>query len=446
MRVSAATGAPRLDRSSWPAPPRPVRIVHIGIGNFSRAHQAWYTMAADGAGEWGICAFTGRRPDAAQALAPQQGLYTLIERSSATDSLSVIEVLSEVRPGSDLDGFVTAVAAPQTAIVTLTVTEAGYRPTAAAERGSSGAGRAAAGPEHGSPSPPERLATALVERCRRGAPPLAIVSCDNLHENGRVLRERTIAVAERLDAKAADWISREVSFVNTSVDRITPRITDADRALVTRELGLVDVSPVVTEPFSDWILSGEFPAGRPRWESAGARFVAEIEPWELRKLWILNGAHSLLAFLGLLRGYQTVLDAIRDPELVQAMEEFWDLAQRHLPNAAELDLSAYRSETHARFANARMGYPLRQIAGDGRDKLRQRVVPVIEAALDAGDCAEPALRVVRAWAQWLLADAARVETDQNAELLRSVLHAGGGEDRTRGLLGLLTPRLAGIDP
>ena len=420
--------APRLDRSSWPAPVRPVRIVHLGIGNFSRAHQASYTMSADAAGEWGICAFTGRRPDVAEALAPQQGLYTLIERGTATDSLSVIEVVSEVRPGSDLDGFTLAVAEHQTAIVTLTVTEAGYRPTAAAER-------AAAGAEDAPPSPPARLAAALVERHRRRGGPLAIVSCDNLRANGRVLRELVTDEAEQLDAEAAGWIARDVSFVNTSVDRITPHAGDAERELVVRELGLDDRSPVVTEPFSDWVLSGEFPAGRPEWESAGARFVSDIEPWELRKLWLLNGAHSLLAYLGLLRGHQTVLDAVRDPELVSAMEEFWDLAGRHLPGAAELDLVAYRGQLHARFANARMGYPLTQIAGDGLDKLRNRVVPVLEAALAAGEEAEPALRVLRAWARWLLDDQARVATDQNGEQLRRVLDTG--DDRMRGLMTLV---------
>ncbi len=413
-----------------------MRIVHIGIGNFSRAHQAWYTQVADDAGEWGICAFTGRRPDAAEALGPQQGLYTLIERGTETDVLSVIEVVSEVRPGSDIDGFIAAVAARQTAVVTLTVTEAGYRPPLQADRATATIVS----------TPPQRLAAALVERHRRHGGPLAIVSCDNLHANGRVLRERVLAEAEPLDEEAAGWIDREVSFVSTSVDRITPRITDADRELVARELGFTDVSPVVTEPFSDWILSGEFPDGRPDWESAGARFVAEIEPFELRKLWILNGAHSLLAFLGLLRGYGTVFDAIRDPDLVTAMNEFWDLAVRHLPESAALDLGNYRRETHARFANARMGYPLAQIAGDGRDKLRQRVVPVIEAALDAGESAEPALRVVRAWARWLLEDPARAQTDQNAELLRAVLNSSGGaEDRARALLGQLSPRLTTID-
>jgi fructuronate reductase len=407
---------PRLDRTSWPAPARPVRIAHIGVGNFSRAHQAWYTMAVDADHEWGISAFTGRRPDVADALAPQQGLYTLIERGNERDTLSVIEVLSDVRPGSDLDGFTSVVAAAQTALVTLTVTEAGYRPGAA---------------------PPQRLAAALVERHRRHAGALAVISCDNLHRNGELLRERVIAAAEPTDAEAAGWIDREVSFVSTSVDRITPRISDADRALVVQELGLADAEPVVTEPFSDWILSGEFPAGRPEWELAGARFVSDIDSWELRKLWMLNGAHSLLAFLGLLRGHTTVADAIGDGELVRAMEQFWDLAGPLLPRAGELDLDAYRVELYERFANSRMGYPLTQIAGDGLDKLRQRVVPVIDAARKAGVSPEPALRVVRAWARWLLEDPQRAASDQSVAALQRVLGAGGGDDTMRGLLELV---------
>jgi fructuronate reductase len=194
----------------------------------------------------------------------------------------------------------------------------------------------------------------------------------------------------------------------------------------------------VTEPFSDWILCGEFPAGRPQWELAGARFVTDVEPWELRKLWMLNGAHSLLAFLGLLRGHRTVADAIGDPELVVAMQQFWDLAGPLLPDAGELDLDAYRRETHARFANARMGYPLAQIAGDGLEKLRQRVVPVIRAAVLAGQSPEPAVLVVRAWARWLIEDPQRAASDQSAERLGRVLDApGGGDDTMRGLLELV---------
>ena len=250
--------ATRLDRSSSPHAPRPVRIVHIGIGNFSRSHQAWYTQAADSEREWGITAFTGRRRGVADALGRQQGLYTLIERGPAGDHLSVIDAVQDVRPGTELPSLIEAVAAPRTAVVTLTITEAGYRPPAAAERAAAGAGDTALG----------RLARALVERHRRGAGPLALVSCDNLHANGRVLRERIVELID--DDRAAEWVERELAFVTTSVDRITPATTDADRALVESATGLYDAAPVVCEPFSDWVLCGQFPAGRPEWERAGA--------------------------------------------------------------------------------------------------------------------------------------------------------------------------------
>lgn len=415
----------RLSRSTWPAPVRPVRIVHLGVGNFSRAHQAWYAMRADDAAAWGICAFTGRRPAVAEALAPQQGLYTLIERGPLDDRLAVIEVLSDVRPGTDVGGLIATVAAHQTAVVTLTITEAGYAP-AMADPAASALGR---------------LALALGERHRRGAQPVAIVSCDNLRANGPLLRTRMLELAETLDPRLADWIGNEVAFVSTSADRITPATTDADRALVVQELGLIDVAPVVCEPFSDWVLCGEFPAGRPDWERAGARFVDEIAPWEKRKLWLLNGGHCLLAYLGLPRGHETVAEAVADSQLSSALERYWDLAQRHLP-ASDLDLATYRRELRERFANARIGYPLKQIAADGLEKLRNRVVPVIEAALAGGDGPGPALRIVEAWARWLIDDPDRAESDQSCERLRATLRGRGPSEQASGLLELLAPGLA----
>lgn len=435
--------APRLDRSSWPAAPRPARIVHLGAGNFSRAHQAWYTMLADPAREWGIAAFTGRRPALAQALTPQQGLYALIERGPCDDRVSVIDTLQEVRPGGDMDGLVAAIASPLCAIVTLTVTEAGYGPAPAGAT----SGRPATAPATppapaavaGAPPVPERLALALAVRRAGGGGPLALVSCDNLHRNGAVLRERVVGVAQEREDGLAEWMQASVSFVSTSVDRITPPAGEPERELVERELGLHDSSPVVCEPFSDWVLCGDFPAGRPRWEDAGARFVTDIEPWELRKLWLLNGGHCLLAYMGLERGHETVADAFSDRELAGALEAFWDLAARHLPGAAELDLDAYRAALRERFANPRIGYPLEVIAGDGLDKLRNRVVPVISAARAAGERAEPALAIVRAWARRLVEDPGRAQSDQNAALLRGVIEQGDATmDR---LLGLLAPGL-----
>lgn len=412
----------RLDRSSWAATARPARIVHIGVGSFSRAHQAWYTARADPSGEWGIVAFTGRNPGVAEVLSRQDGLYTLIERGPREDRLEVIDSICDARPGSDVDGLITVIAAPRTALVTLTVTEAGYVLGAAGDA---------------IPSVPMRLALALASRRDAGAGPVAIVSCDNVHANGTKLRELTLAAAEEIGRGVRVWIEDEVSFVSTSVDRITPGTTVEDRLLVQREIDRTDDAPVVCEPFTDWVLCGEFPAGRPRWEDAGARFVADVEPWELRKLWLLNGGHSLLAYLGLLRGHVSVDDAAGDPEVDAALDRFWELAQRYLP-ARDMDLRSYRRDLKQRFANGRIAYPLAQIAGDGVAKLRNRVVPVVQASIAVGDSAEAALRVIAAWSQWIggVTDVAAVDASAD---LTPILGSTAGVDRTRALMELLAP-------
>ncbi|WP_249019643.1 mannitol dehydrogenase family protein [Conexibacter sp. S30A1] len=420
----------RLDRTSWPAPARPVRIVHLGLGAFSRSHLAAYTASAELAGGWGISGFTGRSPRLAAPLAPQQGLYALVERGPAADNVSVVDAVVEVHGAGELAALTAALASAETAVVTLTVTEAGYRPPAAAERAAAGAGR-------GLPTVGERLAAGLVARRNADAGPLALVSLDNLAANGTVLRELVLGELARIDPQAAEWAQRQVSFVSTSVDRITPRTTDEDRELVERELGLRDEAPVVCEPFSDWVLCGAFPAGRPRWEDAGARFVDEIGPWEARKLWLLNGGHCLLAYLGLGRGHETVAQAVGDRELAAALERYWDLAASLLAGGELLELDAYRAALRERFANARIGYPLTQIASDGLEKLRNRVVPVIVAARAAGADASPALAIVQAWADWLIGDPARAASDQNGGALRPALAAAGGEQAKRALFELL---------
>jgi fructuronate reductase len=413
----------RLDRSTWLATARRARIVHVGVGAFSRAHQAWYTAQVDPGGEWGIAAFTGRRPDVANVLNQQDGLYTLIERGPDADRLEVIDSIVSASPGADLAGLVTAIAAAPTAVVTLTVSEAGY------------ALAAGGGPV---PSVPMRLALGLAARYRAGEGPVAIVSCDNLQANGRVLRELTVAAADEIDPQVGEWVETEVSFVSTSVDRITPPAGEQERALVARELDRLDDAVVVCEPFSDWVLCGDFPAGRPAWEDRGARFVADITPWETRKLWLLNGGHTLLAYMGLLSGYRTVAQAARDPQLEADLDRYWDLAQRHLPGA-DLDLPRYRSDLKERFANARIGYPLTQIASDGLAKLRHRVVPVVEAAMAVGEEADPALHILAAWVEWMgrVPDPGMV--DASAGELRPILASTAGRDRTRALISLLSP-------
>lgn len=395
----------------------PVRIVHMGLGAFARAHQAWYTDVADPAGEWGIAAFTGRSRTAADELAPQDGLFTLIERSADRDTATIVSSIVEVHDGADLDRFVELLAAPTTALVTLTVTEAGYRLTSDGQPNSQDravqddiawlsarlAADALPSMSDGPVTTLGRLLLGLYARRLSGAGPIAIVSCDNVPDNGSFVREGLLALAALISPNTAAWIAQNVSFVSTSVDRITPRITPSDLETAAEMTGFRDAAPVVTEPFRDWVLSGDFPAGRPEWEMAGARFVLEIEPFERRKLWLLNGAHSLLAYAGRLRGHETVASAIADPECRALVLDYWDAASVHLGDG--LDLDSYRAALLERFENARIEHRLSQIGADGVTKLRVRAAPIILAERAAGRSGEAPIRAVGSWAALVLSGA-----------------------------------------
>ena len=392
---------PRLNRALRPSAKAPVRIVHLGLGAFHRSHQAWYTHQAGDAADWGIAAFTGRRPDAALALAEQDGLYTVVERGDAGDSFATVSSIVEAVDGADVGRLAALVAAPATAVITLTITEAAYRLRADGSLDTAAADVAAdlallaSGSGHPT-TPLGRLVLALAARRAAGAGPLAVVCCDNLSNNGTVAHNAVVGMAGAWDAGLAAWIEANTSFVSTSVDRITPRTTGADVEAVQAACGYRDSSPVVAEPFSNWVLSGDFPAGRPRWEDAGAVFVADIEPYENRKLWLLNGAHSLLAYAGQLRGHTTVAEALADPLCRDAVERFWDEAEANLP-AGELGIPAYRAALLDRFSNARIAHHLAQIAMDGSTKLRMRAVPVLRAERAAGRTGAAAALMIAAW-------------------------------------------------
>jgi fructuronate reductase len=385
----------------------PVRIVHLGLGAFHRAHQAWYTAHASDADQWGIAAYSGRRPGAADALAAQGGVYTLVVRALDGDQMELVDSIVRAVPGDDLDDFVRTLAAPSTAVLTLTVTEAGYglNPDGHLDLNDAAVGSdlqlLATYLRGDLDAPLPRVATvlgrvtlALAHRRRGDAPPLAVVPCDNLPNNGALVARVFGEFARLASVALADWIVQTVSFVSTSVDRITPRTTEADIEEVERASGWTDAMPVVTEPFSDWVLSGTFPSGSPDWESAGARFVDDIEPWEARKLWLLNGAHTILACRGLSLGYEYVSQAAADPACRSAVELFWDDASANLP---DLDIAAYRASLLARFDNARIAHLLAQIADDTETKLRVRVAPVARRERAAGRPAGGCALAIAAW-------------------------------------------------
>ncbi|WP_062466627.1 mannitol dehydrogenase family protein [Demequina maris] len=417
----------------------PPRIVHLGLGAFHRAHQAWYTAQADDAAGWGIAAFTGRSPREAEALTAQECLYTVAARGADGDEVEVVGSIVEAHDGADLGVLRDLVARPEVAVVTLTVTEAGYRllPDGAPDLDDSAmaADLAVLRARMGEPvTPLGRLVAALDARRRAGAGPIAVVPCDNVPGNGPWVRTGVLALAAATDDALAAWVEDHVSFVSTSVDRITPRRAAGDE-LLAREAGWIDGSPIVTEPFADWILSGEFPAGRPAWESAGARVVDDIEPFEHRKLWMLNGAHSVLASLGRLRGHATVAEAIADPVCRELVEDVWDAAARHLP--ADVDAAAYRVALVERFANPRIVHRLDQIAADSSVKLAARIAPVARLELGAGGDALPAAAALGAWIG-AVRRCAPVPDARERQLGDALL----SHDPVRALVGVVDPDLA----
>lgn len=395
-----------MNRSNAGRPAAPVRIVHLGIGNFTRAHQAWYTEHAPDAADWGIAGFTGRSAAVADQLAPTEGLYHLMIQAPEGNRVELISSLSAVHASDDLVAWRDYFARPEVAIVTSTITEAGYR------RGPDGGlatcdedvdadlAALAADREASVSTAPAKLVSGLLARRAAGAGAITFVPCDNLSHNGEMVRRIITEAATRVDPTLVDWVSENVSFVTTMVDRITPRATDADLAECRELTGVDDPSLVVTEPFTEWVLSGEFPAGRPAWEAAGARFVADIEAFETRKLRLLNGAHTLMAYCAPLRGCETVRDAITHPEVRGWVDAWWEeaISTIDLPDA---ELASYRDALVARFENPRIRHLLAQIAGDGSQKVPIRIVPVLSARLQAGEPFDGSARAVAGWVQHL---------------------------------------------
>lgn len=437
----------RLSRASGHGRPvAPVRIVHLGVGNFFRAHQAWYTEHAPDAAEWGIAAFTGRSPAMADALRPQDGLYTLITRGTDGDSYEVISSLSAVHSSAEHEAFLSYLRSPGLAIVTLTVTEAGYLRGADGHLDLTNPGVVAdiralrADPQAVVTTTPGRIVAGLIGRRAAAAGKLAIVSCDNLSHNGEVLATVVAELAAEVDPGLVGWIAANVAFGTTMVDRITPATTEELKASVLAATGTVDEAPVPTEPFSEWVIQGEFPGGRPAWDAAGARIVDDVAPFERRKLALLNGSHSLLAYGATILGHETVADAIRDPRCLAWVEQWWDEACAHIPLPAG-ELAAYRQALLDRYRNPNIRHALAQIASDGSLKIAVRILPTLRAELAEGRIPAGAARAVAAWVQHLRGLGAPVKDVAAAQV--QALAAGTLEDSVAAVLAFLDADLAG---
>ncbi len=401
-RLSAATLASLPKEVAQPAYDRAAietGIVHLGVGAFNRAHQAAYVDDALARGEtgWGIVAASLRSAATRDALKPQDGLYTLAIRGETT-ALRIIGAIQDVLVApEDPAGLIAAMSRPSVKIVTLTVTEKGYchdPATGTLAENHPDIVHDLANPDRPR-SAPGFLAAALKVRRAAGTPPFTVVSCDNLPANGKTLKRVLTRYAELLDPALGRHVADEVAFPSTMVDRIVPATTDADRAMVAEALGLTDAWPVMGEPFAQWVIEDHFPAGRPRFELSGAELVSDVEPFELMKLRLLNGAHSTLAYLGRLLGLETVADAMNDADLPRVLDGVWREAA---PTLAEtIDTAAYTARLVERFRNPSLRHRLVQIAMDGSQKLPQRLLGPIRDNLAAGRPIDHLALAVAAW-------------------------------------------------
>lgn len=364
-------------------------IVHLGVGAFHRAHQAVMTEAVLASGDlgWGIVGAGLVTPSTRDALQPQDGLYTLVIRSAQAEQLQVVGAITELLGGAgDLPTVLARMAGPSTRIVSLTVTEKGYYLDVASGRLLLEAPAVAA--DLADPSHPKTILGLIVQalRLRRaaGVAPFTVLSCDNLPNNGKTAKAAVLAFAGQIDSELASWIQREVRFPCTMVDRITPATTDADRAYVNAELGMIDAWPIVTEGFVQWVIEDDFSLGRPDWTLGGAVFSNEIEAWESMKLRCLNGAHSTLAYLGQLTGRETVAEAMAMPLIAHLLDALWAEVLEVLHAPSRVDPQDYVAQLKTRFRNPALKHLTLQIAMDGSQKLPQRLLATLRERLARG--------------------------------------------------------------
>ena len=362
--------------------PRP-GILHLGLGSFHRAHQAVYTDTAleVAGGAWGIVGVASRSSRVVDAMRTQSLLYTVVEISPEGSSFRVPRAHSDVFVGAlDRDRVRVEIASAETRIVSLTVTENGYtyRPsTGRLDLSDPGVQHDLANP--GAPRTViGQLARGLQLRARTHASPVTILSCDNLAENGKhteqLVREFVAALPGSEERDLSPFLDSHVTFPSSMVDRIVPATTDHYRTLVTDSLGYVDAVPVPAEPFTMWVMEDRFAAGRPQWESAGAVFSDEVAGYEQLKMRLLNGTHSLIAYLGALAGCPTIPDSVAKGFIEEAARTV--LREEYLPSVtvpSGVDVSAYEAELFVRWSNSALGHRTSQVGTDGSVKLRQRI-------------------------------------------------------------------------
>lgn len=384
-------------------------ILHLGPGAFFRAHFAPFTDAAlaVGGGDWGIEVASLRTADVADHLNEQNGLYTMLIRDTSGTVAQVIGPILRAHVATrDPAGLLDRLEDPDIRIVSLTVTEKAYGMDTAT--GGLDLNHADIVADLADRHAPRGVIGYLVEglsrRRAKGIAPFTPLSCDNLPSNGAVLKRLVLDFAERVDPPLRRWIEENVPFPSTMVDRITPASTIATYQDAERLTGRQDLAAIETEPFTQWVIEDHFANGRPHWEKAGALMVSDVSAYEKMKLRMLNGAHSLLAYLGYIGGYEFIRDVMDDTGLAALAYRHMHAAARTLDAVPGIDLDNYASELIARFANKAIAHRTYQIAMDGTQKLPQRLLEPATEALAHGDKAETYAIAVAAWMRYAIGE------------------------------------------
>ncbi|WP_372983724.1 mannitol dehydrogenase family protein [Microbacterium sp.] len=385
-------------------------IVHFGVGGFHRAHQALVLdrlMNGGKALDWGICGIGVLPSDARMrdVMDRQDGLYTLVEKyPDGTSTARVIGSITEyLFAPDDPAAVIEKLADPRTRIVSLTITEGGYNFDQVTGEFDSGDPAIRADLADGAaPATVFGLITAgLILRRSRGIPPFTVQSCDNIQGNGDMAARSFAAFANLQDPELGRWVRDTVAFPNSMVDRITPVTTDEDRALVADRFGISDEWPVVCEPFFQWVLEDRFPLGRPPYEEAGVQLVADVEPYELMKLRLLNASHQGMAYFGYLSGHRYAHEAAANPSLAAFLRRYMDEeATPTLHPVPGVDLDAYKTTLLERFANPAIRDTLARLCAESSDRIPKWLMPVIRENLTAGGSVQLSAAIVASWARY----------------------------------------------
>jgi fructuronate reductase len=437
LRRATLATVPTASRPLIPPGELEAGIVHFGLGAFHRAHQAVYTEEAIAAagGEWGIVAVAPRRRTLVDTLTAQDHLFSVTSLGSDDGQTRVVGALAGVRHApADPYAVVALLADPAIRVVTLTVTEKAYLldPASGRLRVDTALRR-----ELGGQDPPESVPALLVAglraRARADAGPIALVSCDNLPANGRLLHDAVTQAVTLIGADAdqvAAWVHESVSFPGTMVDRVVPATTERTLATAQAALGVADLAAVAAEPYRQWVIEDAFPGGRPAWEAAGAVLTTDAGPYERLKLRTLNGVHSALAYLGALAGCDTIAAALKLPGLRAALERFVveDIAPSLDPPDG-VSVVEYGQSVLDRFANEAIAHRTLQVAMDGTQKLPQRILHTMAARRAAGAWPRWAALAVAGWMRFVAgqADDGRPLPldDPLADLVRKALAEAG---------------------